>query len=43
MYDYNQPILSDYNPFIKGGKRRTRKNRRKRRKTRIGRTRRYYR
>ena len=43
MYDFNQPVLSDYNPYIKGGKRRLRKTRRHKKSRRSRRTRRRYR
>jgi hypothetical protein len=39
MYDFNKPVLSDYNPFIRGGKKRTR-NTKTKTKTRNTKTRR---
>ena len=43
MYDFNQPVLSDYNPFMKGGKRRSIRRRTRRHKKSKTRTRRRYR
>ena len=44
MYDFNQPVLSVYNPYMKGGKRRSIRNRtRRHKKSRSRRTRRSYR
>jgi hypothetical protein len=43
MYNFNQPVISDYNPFIRGGKKRSRKHKsRRNKKTKSRRTRRRY-
>ena len=40
MYDFNQPVLSVYNPYMKGGKRRSiRRRTRRQKKTRRSRRR----
>ena len=43
MFDFNQPVLTDFNPFIKGGKKGSKRTRTKRNKRRNkSRTRRRY-